>query len=228
MISFTIHEYKQTVEAQEIKTHSLEAPHGTTVLEAADEFGIEIPRLCFVKGLEKYGGCRVCLIEVEMGGRRRLTAACTTEITDGMVAYVNTPEVINKRAWVIELLLAKHPLDCPFCDRAGDCRLQEIAFKYGSTRNRYRKFYEIKPSESTINDPLINVNLNRCILCTTCVRVCQKDGNSVLGISERGPKLKISAPNNALLMCKRCGSCTTACPVGAMTNKKYGSHKRVL
>lgn len=197
---------------------------GTTILEAALQNGIEIPYLCYDKRLTPYGACRICLVEVE--GQRKLLASCSTPATDGMVVRTETPRLHKARRAVLELLLVHHPLDCPICDKAGECKLQDLAFKYGPAVSRFtgEKKHELTDTES----PLIERNPNRCILCGRCVRVCgELQGVGAINIIGRGFKSKISPAFEETLNCEFCGQCIDACPVGALGSKPYKYRARV-
>lgn len=202
----------------------IEAKEGSTILQAALNNGIYIPNLCYDKRLEPYGGCRLCLVEVE--GQRKLLAACSTPVENGMIVQTETPKLHKARRTVLELLLIHHPLDCPICDKAGECQLQDLAFKYGPSHSRFVGKRHHEPE--SISAPLVERNPNRCILCGKCVRLCyDHQGVGAINIIGRGFKSKISPAFEETLDCEFCGQCIDVCPVGALGSKPYRFRSRV-
>ncbi len=198
------------------KTVFLSEP--VTVLEAAKRAGIKIPTLCFLEGLTPWGGCRLCLVEIER--IPRLQTACTTMITDGMVVRTETEEVKRARQAVLEFLLINHPLECPVCDKAGECELQDAVLKYGPSTGRFREGKRKTP-EITV-DPLIVRNMKRCILCTRCVRTCDElQGAEALSIINRGDRSVVEPFSGGRFDCEYCGNCLSACPVGSLISKLH-------
>jgi NADH-quinone oxidoreductase chain G len=207
-----------------INGKSIKVEPGTTILQAAQKNGIYIPNMCYDKRLKPYGGCRLCIVEVE--GQPRLFAACSTPVTEGMVVQTETPKLTKARRLVLELLLVHHPLDCPICDKAGECGLQDLAFKYGPSQSRFAA--ERKHDPERIDAPIVERNPNRCILCGKCVRVCaEHQGVGAINIIGRGFKSKISPAFEETLNCEFCGQCIDACPVGALGAKPYRFRSRV-
>lgn len=199
-----------------IDGREVEVQEGTLIIEAAEKAGIHIPRLCYLKGLESVGACRVCLIEIE--GNKWLTPACKTKVKDEMHVLTQSEAVIENRKFVIELLLSLHPEGCLSCEKAGICRLQKYAYQLGIKTSRFPKKYfdyEIKRYE-----PFIERDPNLCILCGMCVRACKEWGNSVLDFMGRGMDTRVGTPDDLPLReagCGFCGTCIEVCPVGAIT-----------
>lgn len=197
---------------------------GSTILQAALTNGIYIPNMCWDRRLTPYGGCRLCVVEVE--GNPKLMAACSTPVQQGMVIQTETPKLLKARKTVLELLLIHHPLDCPICDKAGECELQDLAFKYGPSEARFTAKRKHEP-ESTAA-PLVERNPNRCILCGKCVRICgDHQGVHAINLLGRGFKSKVSPAFEETLDCEFCGQCIDICPVGALGSKPYRYRSRV-
>src|SRR5271169_3574721 len=208
-----------TIDGKKVTT-----PRGTTILQAALSNGLYIPNLCYDKRLRPYGGCRLCVVEVQ--GQARLFAACSSPAEKGMVVITETPKLAKARKLVLELLLVHHPLDCPICDKAGECELQDLAFKYGPSQSRFSG--EKKHAPERLDAPIVERNPNRCILCGKCVRVCyEHQGVGAINIIGRGFKSKISPAFEETLDCEFCGQCVDACPVGALGTKPYRHRSRV-
>ena len=204
-----------TINGQEVT-----ASPGQTVLEAARSVGVEIPTLCHDPRLEPYGACRLCLVEIE--GARAPMPACAAKVNDGMVIHTNTDKVRKLRKFVIELLLSYNPLDCPVCEAAGDCRLQDYAYEYGVSESPWGWHPLDFPTRD--DHPNVARNPNRCILCGRCVRICREVmGIGCWGFSNRGYDTIIDTPYNMRLEevdCVSCGQCISTCPVGALNMKR--------
>jgi NADH dehydrogenase/NADH:ubiquinone oxidoreductase subunit G len=159
-------------------------PEGTTVLEAAKSIGIEIPTLCYYEKLAPFGGCRICLVEIEK--IRGLQTACTTVVRPEMVVRTASPEVLKTRKAILEFLLTNHPLDCPVCDKGGECDLQDFVFKWGPTESRYIEEKRHKRKAYALSS-LIVKDEERCVLCRRCVRYLEEWADDLqLDYFERG------------------------------------------
>jgi NADH-quinone oxidoreductase chain G len=198
------------------KKIALEKP--VTILRAAEIAGIKIPTLCHHDMLEPYGGCRLCLVEIEK--MPRLQTACTQHVTDGMVVWTETEKVVEARKGVLEFLLINHPLDCPYCDKAGECDLQDLVVKYGPATGRFAEGKRTHPE--SYDDPIIVRNMERCILCARCVRMCDKvQGASAISITNRSSKSFVEPFSGGRYNCEYCGNCLTVCPVGAIMSRLH-------
>lgn len=195
------------------------APRTATIYEAAKLNGINIPILCHDKKLKPFGACRMCLVEVEQMKGRQIPA-CTTPVTEGMIIRTSTPDIVKARKMVLELLLLNHPLDCPVCDKAGDCDLQNLTYEYKVDSNRFvdEKFHH----EIDYNNPLIERDMNRCVLCGKCARICDEIvGFGALTFIDRGIETKIGCEFDDALNCEFCGSCISVCPVGSLLARPF-------
>ncbi|HIJ96237.1 MAG TPA: molybdopterin-dependent oxidoreductase [Desulfuromonadales bacterium] len=200
------------------------APKDSTIYDAAKINGIKIPILCHDKKLKPFGACRMCLVEVEQMKGRQIPA-CTTPITEGMIIQTATPDIIKARKLVLELLLLNHPLDCPVCDKGGDCDLQNLTYEYQVNSNRFvdSKFQH----KIDYNNPLIERDMNRCVLCGKCVRICdQIVGYGALTFIDRGIETKIGCEFEDGLNCEFCGSCVSVCPVGSLLARPFKNKAR--
>lgn len=205
-----------------IDNKTVTVPAGATILDAAIAAGSRVPTLCQDNKLHPYGACRICMVEV-LGTPRRMVASCTTPVAHGMVIETRSPAIIEARRAVLEFLLINHPLDCPVCDKAGDCRLQDLVHEYGLGASKFDEEKRQLPPD--LSSAIIERNANRCILCGKCVRTC-KEQNAVAALSftRRGGKSRISTSCDRTLDCEFCGECVEICPVGALSSKQF-KHK---
>jgi len=196
----------------------VQVPAGTLVIDAAQKAGIDIPAFCYYQGLSLQAACRMCLVEVEKAPK--LLTSCTLPVREGMVVKTNSPKVIASRKAMLEFLLTNHPLDCPVCDKGGECELQDAVFRYGAADGR---FTDIKHHvEEKQFSPVVFYDAPRCILCYRCVRICDEGmGVKALGVVNRGAVSEIAPNNGDHLNCDECGMCIDICPVGALTSGIY-------
>ncbi len=203
-----------------INEQTLEVEAGSTVLQAAERLGIDIPTFCYMKRLPPLASCRMCLIEIE--GQRKLQPSCATAVTDGMVVRTNTPLIDETRSSMLDMLLANHPLDCPICDKGGECELQNQVMAYGPRESRFRDAKRVFHSEDIRLSPVVIMNVNRCIQCQRCVRMCEEVVGAVaLGTVEKGMDTAVTGFEGSLASCDQCGNCIEVCPVGALMSFPY-------
>ena len=228
-----------------INNREIEATRGMTVLEAAQTAGIYIPTLCHYPDLEPYGGCRLCVVEIEKV--RGLPTACTTPATSGMVVTTESPAINEVRRTSLELLLSNHPCDCLDCHRRtrcgpydvclrhvavtdrcvvcpanSTCELQKVVDYLGVRKLRINKDTRSRPVDTS--NPFFDIDRNRCILCARCVRACKEiTGVGAIDMAYRGYNMKVATFGDTLLMdsiCRSCGESLVRCPVGALTPKE--------
>ncbi len=206
-----------------IDGRNINVPDGTTVLDAARLLDVNIPTLCHDPRLKPYGGCRLCIVEIE--GAPRPVTACTTPATGGMVVTTESDKLYKLRRTVIELLLSDHPNDCMVCQRAGDCTLQELAYFYGLRDNRF--WGERRRYDQEDGNPFIKREMEKCILCAKCVRVCDEvQGVGAIDLAYRGFNAKVCPPYEKDLDCEFCGQCVSVCPTGALSGKVWAAQGR--
>ncbi len=219
-----------------IDDQQIEVPNGTTILQAARMIGGDIvpPAMCYYSKLETSGGyCRTCLVKVEQGSEKdprpmpKPVASCRTTVQDGMVVRnITSPEVLEARAGVVEFLLLNHPLDCPICDQAGECSLQDLGYKHGNQGTRYE--FERREFEKRDIGDKIKLHMTRCILCYRCVKVADQltDARSH-GVMFRGDVAEISTHIEKAIDNDFSGNMIDVCPVGALTDNTFRFKSRV-
>ncbi len=206
----------------EIDGTSMQVPKGSMIIQAADDAGIPIPRFCYHRKLAIAANCRMCLVDVEMGGKPmgKPAPACATPVADGMVVRTKSDKALHAQRNVMEFLLINHPLDCPICDQGGECELQDISLGYGRSVSRFTE------RKRTIADedigPLVATEMTRCIQCTRCVRFMGEiAGTNELGGMSRGENLQIGTYIGKSIESELSGNIIDVCPVGALTNKPF-------
>lgn len=219
----------------EIDGVEVTVPQGTSVMRAAAEVGINVPKLCATDSLEAFGSCRLCLVEIE--GRRGYPASCTTPAEAGMKIKTQTPKLADIRRGVMELYISDHPLDCLTCPTNGNCELQDMAGVVGLRDVRYgydgENHLKLEKDES---NPYFTYDASKCIVCNRCVRACEEtQGTFALTIDGRGFASRVSASQNEDFIeseCVSCGACVDACPTATLTEKTVimmgqGEHSKV-
>src|SRR6202165_1940382 len=187
-----------------IDGRQVQVPKGTLLIDAAKVLGIEIPAFCYYEGYTLQAACRMCLVEIEK--MPKLQAGWTIPGAEGMVVRTDTDVIKKARKSTLEFLLTNHPLDCPVCDKGGECELQDMVFRYGAGESRFteRKLHVDEQQWS----PVVYFDAPRCILCYRCVRVCNEGmGVGALGVSNRGVVSEIVPNRHDYLECDECGAC---------------------
>ena len=197
---------------------------GKTVLQAAIEAGISVPYYCYHPGLGVDGSCRVCIVKIEK--MPKLQTSCSMVCTEGMVVSTRDPDTTAARAGVLEFLLVNHPLDCPVCDKGGECPLQDFAYTFGPAESRMDFPRRVFDGEGVKGDvdfgPTLMLNRQRCILCTRCVRFMREvDSDAQIGIVDRGNGSEIATFREEGVNSLLSGNLMDVCPVGAITTKQY-------
>ena len=203
-----------------INDTQIETAPGRLLIDVAEEHGIFVPRFCYHPGLESVAACRMCMVQIE-GSRKPLDPACATPITDGMVVKTNSKGAVEAQESVLELLLINHPLDCPICDRGGECPLQDQTLKFGPGSSRYtepkRHFTKALPISE-----LVVLDRERCVLCWRCVRFCDEvSGDSFIDLMDRGSDTQINTGTDKPFDSYFSGNTIQICPVGALTSSSY-------
>ncbi len=205
------------------------AAKGTTVLQAAIEAGIQVPYYCYHPGLGIDASCRVCLVKIDK--MAKLQTSCSTPVAEGMVVLTQDAEAVEGRASVFEFLLINHPLDCPVCDKGGECPLQDFSYTFGNSVSRMdfrRRTFDGEGVKADVGfGPTLMLNRNRCILCTRCVRFMREvDGDAQIGIADRGNGSEIATFNEEGVHSLLSGNLVDVCPVGAITTRQYRFRSR--
>ncbi|WP_265820812.1 molybdopterin-dependent oxidoreductase [Geovibrio ferrireducens] len=202
-------------------TYSFEK--GESILDVANRNGVHIPTLCYLKEITPIGACRLCLVQVD--GAKRLQAACVTYAMDGMKVETDNEYIWTHRKQMLDFILIKHPLDCPVCDKAGECMLQDTAYEFGMMTE---KVSSEKPKDPKANWNKIVYNSNLCVLCERCIKSCHEmTGCSALKMEDRGFYNHVVPSEGDTLNCDFCGTCIDRCPVGALLDTQFHNQARV-
>jgi len=204
---------------------TLQTEDGRTIIEAARDHGIDIPHFCWHPKLSMSGNCRMCLVEVEK--LPKLVIACGTKVVEGMVVRTSTPRVLNAREAVMEFLLINHPLDCPICDEAGECKLQDYAYKHSVGYSRFTEDKVHKPKRVELG-PHVMLDTERCIMCSRCVRFCAEIAQAPqLTFTQRGDHVELTTFPGQQLDNPYAMNTIDICPVGALTSRDFRFRARV-
>lgn len=202
----------------------IDARPGQMIIQAAHDAGIEIPHYCYHPGLSIVASCRICLVEVE--GIPKLVPACQTQIREGMVVHSTSPKSVANQKQVMEYLLVNHPLDCPVCDQAGECLLQDYSYQYGRSQSRFEEDKSKNPKKDVGQHVLLYAD--RCIMCTRCVRFTREvSGSGELYVDGRGHREEIDIFPGKPLNNRLSGNVVDLCPVGALLDKDFLFKQRV-
>ena len=208
-----------------IDGREVNAPEGTTVIQAAEKLGIFIPRYCYHPGLSIAGNCRICLVEVER--MPKLQIACNAYVTEGMVVHTKSDKAEDGRRAVLEFLLANHPLDCPVCDQSGECDLQNFYMNFGLYNPRFRE-HKVKKKKAVELGPHVMLDQERCILCSRCVRFTDEiTKTGEFGIFNRGDRAELGLYPGDVLDNPYSANVVDICPVGALTESDFRFKARV-
>jgi NADH-quinone oxidoreductase subunit G len=210
----------------EIDGQKVEVEDGLTVIQAADKLGVEIPHYCWHPGLSIAGNCRMCLVEIEKSPK--LQIACNTRVTDGMVVHTKSERTQTAQKAVLEFLLINHPIDCPICDQAGECKLQEYYMDYDRQPSRFPLPEKNIKGKALPIGPHVMLDQERCILCARCTRFLDEvTHTSELGIHERGDHCEIELAPGKTLDNPYSVNVVDICPVGALTSREFRFKARV-
>jgi NADH-quinone oxidoreductase subunit G len=217
-----------------INGKTVEVPDGTNLVRAAEMAGQEIPHYCYHPGLSVAGNCRMCLVDIRaMSAKQpnpmpKLQIGCNTLVADGMVIETNNPRVTEARQGVLEFLLINHPIDCPICDQAGECKLQEYYMDYGRYHSRFALDEKVDKGKAIPVGPDIMLDQERCILCTRCVRFLEEvTGTCELGMQERGDHTELTLAEGKQVDNPYATNIVDICPVGALTSREFRFRARV-
>ena len=204
----------------------MEIVPGKNVLQTAIDNGVYVPHYCYHPGLSAPANCRMCLVEMDVGGRRSLGPSCSAMPAEGMVVDTRSDVVKDNQRAVMEFLLVNHPLDCPVCDQSGECELQDYSYTYGSDRSRFHEKKLVQPKKDIGNHVLLYSD--RCIRCTRCIRFCDEiSGTGELGYFNRGVYNEIDVFPGARMDNRLSGNTVDICPVGALLDKSFLFKQRV-
>ena len=210
----------------EIDGRKVEVTDGTTVIQAAERLGIEIPHYCWHPGLPIAGNCRMCLVDIEKSPK--LQIACNTRVMDGMVVHTTNEKTRTAQKAVLEFLLINHPIDCPVCDQAGECKLQEYYMDYDRQRSRFPLPAKVHKKKAKPIGPLVMLDQERCVLCSRCVRfVDEVTHTSELAFYERADHVELDLAPGRILDNPYSGNVVDICPVGALTSRDFRFRARV-
>jgi NADH-quinone oxidoreductase subunit G len=210
----------------EIDGRKIEVEDGITVIQAAERLAIEIPHYCWHPGLPIAGNCRMCLVDIEKSPK--LQIACNTRVTDGMVVHTTDEKTKTAQRAVLEFLLINHPIDCPVCDQAGECKLQEYYMDYDRQRSRFPLPAKVHKKKAKPIGPLVMLDQERCVLCSRCVRfVDEVTHTSELAFYERGDHVELDLAPGKVLDNPYSGNVVDICPVGALTSRDFRFRARV-
>ncbi len=202
-----------------------EVDNKKTIIEAAKENNVIVPHFCWHEKLSPSGNCRMCLVEVEK--MPKLAIACMTQVAEGMIIHTQNERVINAREAVMEFILINHPLDCPICDEAGECKLQDYSYKYSTGFSRFVENKNHKPKRVEIG-PRVMLDTERCIMCSRCIRFCDEiAGVHQLEFTQRGDRVELTTFPGESLDNPYSMNVVDICPVGALTNKDFRFKSRV-
>ncbi|HXM36844.1 MAG TPA: 2Fe-2S iron-sulfur cluster-binding protein, partial [Pyrinomonadaceae bacterium] len=205
-----------------INGKDIQVPKGARLIDVCRDSGFEIPSFCYYADLALQASCRMCLVRIEK--MPKLQTSCTINCTDGMVVTTQSEEIEKAQRGMMEFLLANHPLDCPVCDRGGECELQEMAFDWGNLEERFTERKNAQPERYL--SPMVANDPQRCILCKRCTRVCDEwMGEDAIEAGGRGANTVIGT-YGGWLNCSQCGNCIEVCPTGTLLDGTYRHQAR--